>query len=509
MKKRTIIKTTTGILLITSISKITGFFRELMIAYRFGSNIETDAYFISYSIYMVIFALAGAGLGSAIIPVVSKIRNENKIFEGEYIAGITKIFTLVSVILIALSYGLSRPLVKIFAVGFTGSQLDMTVEYFRIGLPVIFCNFMYSIFEAYSHSKNRFFIVASGGMVVNAVVIVYLALFYEKFGIRGLMVANILAYGLRFIYIYIPLSKDIVLLKGRIAIDDYIGGTFSIMLPIIVSSIVSNVNIAVDRTLASTLVEGSISALQYASTARYAVNSLLIMSIVTVIYPTLSRYIVEDKKDETKRIFSATVSLVLIFVVPLTVGMMLMNREIVGVLYARGAFTAEDIAFTSSALFYYSIGIAANGFDMLINKVYFAFNDSVTTMKTGILTVFINIFLSLLLIRPMGHNGLALATSISATINVSAKIYLLRHKEVEIEWRMLTSVVLKASIAAVLMVMWIKYPYSFFFNLENGKGLVSAMKLVGAVLSGSCVYMMVFFPFVKDILASLKDKKEG
>lgn len=505
MKKKTILKATTGILIITAISKITGFFREVMIAYRFGSTIDTDAYFISYSIYMVIFAFAGAGLGSAIIPIISRIRNENSIREGEYIGCLIKIFTLVSIILIILSYMASKPLVKIFAVGFTGAQLEMTVEYFRIGLPVIFCNFMYSIFEAYSHSKNKFFIVASGGMVVNAVVILYLAIFYEKFGIKGLMVANILAYGLRYIYIYIPVRKDIIYQKGPIVLDDYVKGTFSIMLPIIVSSIVSNVNIAVDRTLASTLIEGSISALQYASTARYAVNSLLIMSIVTVIYPTLSKYIVEGKKEEIRGVFSSTSSLVVIFVVPLTVGMMLLNREIVDVLYARGAFNIEDIAITSSALFYYSIGIAANGLDMLINKVYFAFNDSITTMKTGMVTVMINILLSLLLIGPMGHNGLALATSISATINIAVKIYLLRKKEIEIDWKMMTSVVLKSCISAGVMVMWIKYPYSFLFKYEYSRGVVSAMKLVGAVLSGSGVYFLVLFPFVKKILDSLRD----
>lgn len=81
MKKNVMIKATLGIVAITSLSKLTGFFREVMIAYRFGSDFTTDAYFVSNSIYGVIFGLAGAGLASAIIPVLSRIRNEKKITE--------------------------------------------------------------------------------------------------------------------------------------------------------------------------------------------------------------------------------------------------------------------------------------------------------------------------------------------------------------------------------------------------------------------------------------------
>lgn len=432
MKKTTMIKATIGIMAITSFSKLTGFFREVMIAYRFGSDFGTDAYFITNTIYAVIFGFAGAGLGAAIIPVISRIRDEKRTTEEDYIGNITTFFTLVSLLLITFSFLFAKPLVKVFAVGFTGAQLDTAVSYLRIGLPVIFCNFMYSIYEAYSHSKNRFYMVASGGIVMNAVIVVYLALFYERFGIPGLIVSNILAYGLRALYIYMPLRKTRGKLLRLDIRNEYLRATYNIMLPIMISSIISYINLAIDRTLASTLVEGSISALKYASQVRTSVNGLLITSMVTVIYPSFSEWIVKDDKEKLKKMFTYAVSMITILVIPITVGIMTLNKEIVDVVYSRGAFNAEDALMTSSALFYYSIGMAGSGMGMFLNKVYYAYHDSRTTMKTGIIAVMLNIILNLILVRYMAHNGLALATSIVALFHTALNFWLLRKKNLKL-----------------------------------------------------------------------------
>jgi putative peptidoglycan lipid II flippase len=508
MKKNVMIKATLGIVAITSLSKLTGFFREVMIAYRFGSDFTTDAYFVSNSIYGVIFGLAGAGLASAIIPVLSRIRNEKKITEDEYISNLTSFFAMVAILLIVISYILAKPLVKIFAVGFTGEQLTIATGYLRIGLPVIFCNFMYSIYEAYSHSKNKFFIVASGGIIMNIVVVAYLALFYDRFGIHGLIVSNILAYGFRALYIYLPLSKD-TRLRPTIKIrDQYLKATYGIMLPIMVSSVISHINLAVDRTLASTLVEGSISALQYSSQTRYAINGLLITSMITVIYPSFSEWIVKDDSEKIKKIFTYSISMMTILVIPITVGIMTLNHEIVNVIYSRGAFSDEASIMTASALFYYSLGMAGAGIGMFINKVYFAFHDSKTTMKTGMVSVALNIILNLILVRYMAHNGLALATSIAVTLNTVVKMYLLKHKNMEIEYKKILSIMVKSIFASVIMAVVVKSTSSVLY-ITSGTSIIRLIKLLLTVGAGAIVYfILIYFLYLRNtsMMKMLKKK---
>lgn len=509
MERNMMIKATIGIMVITSLSKVTGFFREVMIAYRFGSDFTTDAYFITNSIYGVIMGLAGAGLASAIIPVLSRIRNEKKATEEEYISNITIFFALVSVLLIFISYIFARPIVKIFAMGFTGEQLTTAEGYLRIGLPVIFFNFMYHIYEAYNHSKDKFYIVASSGMVVNTVVVSYLALFYNRYGIEGLIVCNIIAFGARAIYIYLPLSKY-TRIRPRLKIrDEYLKATYRIMLPIMISSIIGYINLAVDRTLASTLVEGSISALQYASHTRTAVNSLLITSMVTVIYPSFSEWIVRGDRKKLKKMFTYSMNMITILVIPITVGIMSLNSEIVDVVYSRGAFSAEDALMTSSALFYYSLGIAGAGLGFFLNKVYYAFHDSKTTMKTGIASVVINIILNLILVRYMVHNGLALATSIAATLNAAVKLYLLRHKDMEVEYKNIIAIILKSILASSIMASAVKVMSSCLIDITTGTSIMRFVKLMVTVGLGAIVYfVIIYFLYLKNttILKKITEK---
>jgi putative peptidoglycan lipid II flippase len=503
------IKATIGIMIITSLSKLTGFFREVMIAYRFGSDFTTDAYFISNSIYGVIFGLAGAGLGAAIIPVLSRVRDEKRITEGDYIRNITKLFTLLSLGLIMLSFILAKPLVKIFAVGFSGAQLDTTVSYLRIGLPVIFFNFMYSIYQSFSHSKNKFYIVASGGIIMNIVVVAYLALFYERFGIPGLIVSNILAYGLRALYIYVPLRKFRGKFQRLDLGDEYLRATYNIMLPIMISSIISYINLAIDRTLASTLVEGSISSLQYASQVRTSVNGLLIFSMVTVIYPSFSEWIVKGDKEKLKKMFTYAVSMITILVIPITIGIMTLNTEIVDVVYSRGSFNAEDALMTSSALFYYSIGMAGSGMGMFINKVYYAYNDSKTTMKTGIIAVILNIILNLILVRYMAHNGLALATSIVALFHTSLKFWLLRKKNLEIEYDKILSIIMKSLASSALMAAVTRFIASNLLDLSTGTTMIRLLKLLCTIGAGALVYfILIYFLYLKNtnMMKTLQEK---
>lgn len=497
MNSDRMIKTTIWLMIITGCSKLIGFLREVLIAYRFGSDMGTDAFFISRGIYGIIFALAGAGLGFAIIPILSRIREEKQGGEEGYIHSLTVVFLLISMFLIGLSYLFSKPLVHLFALGFSEEQLALSVRFLRLGLPVIAFHFIYSIYEAFNHSKNRFYVVAFGGFALNLPIIVYLTFFYEYLGLFGLAIALAMGYGLRALLVYLPLNTWGIK-KGPIAeYKPYIMGTLSLMVPIMLTTIVSNINHVIDRNLASTLTEGSISALNYSSTTKDAFTGLFIVTMVTVIYPSFSEWVVKNDWLKIRRMYTYSISMILLITIPATAGIMLLNREIVEIIFMRGAFELRDVLMTSSALFYYALGIAGAAVNIFIDKVYYAFHDSKTAMKIGSVAAVLNIILNLLLVQVMQHNGLALATSIAITTGVIVKIIFLRRKNLVLNYSRLVKLAVRSLLSVLLMLLIVDLVRNNMLNLQAGGTILRMVKLGGTVLAGASVYALTFLLLAK------------
>lgn len=143
--------------------------------------------------------------------------------------------------------------------------------------------------------------------------------------------------------------------------DENIRKIFYIALPIIIGSSISTINSIVDRTIATTLVEGGVSALNYANTLIAFVTGLFITSIITVLYPTISKYASASDYEGMKASVKEAINLISIFIIPITVGAILLSKEVVWMICGRGAFDAAAIQLTSAALLFYSLGVFGIG----------------------------------------------------------------------------------------------------------------------------------------------------
>ena len=175
--------------------------------------------------------------------------------------------------------------------------------------------------------------------------------------------------------------------------------------------------------MASELIDGSISALNYANKLNLLIQSVFVSAIITVIFPLLSKESNDDNIKGMKKIMGYGVNFILLITIPATVGMIVLAAPIVQVAFERGAFTPNDTIMTTSALVFYSLGVVASSLRLLTTRVYYSLQDTKTPMVNGGLSVGLNIVLSLILVRFMAHAGLALATSISSTAAVLLMIY--------------------------------------------------------------------------------------
>ena len=183
--------------------------------------------------------------------------------------------------------------------------------------------------------------------------------------------------------------------------------------PIILGSSVAQMNVLVDRTLASQIVEGGISALNYGNNINLIALGIIVASISSVLFPRISKMAVENNIKEMKKYLSETITTINILVLPITVGYMIFAEPIVQLLFGRGEFSSQAVSLTSSALFFYSIGLVAKSQRDILSNVFYSLQDTKTPMLNASIALIINIVLNIVLSKYLGISGLALASSIS------------------------------------------------------------------------------------------------
>ena len=193
------------------------------------------------------------------------------------------------------------------------------------------------------------------------------------------------------------------------------------------------------------------------------------MAITTVVFPMLSRAFSEENYLQVKKIMGLGINIILIITIPATIGILVLAEPMVKIFFERGAFTETATIMTSKALVFYSIGLIGSSIRMLLNRVYYSFQDTRSPMINGITAVAANIGLNLLLIDSMGHAGLALATSISTTFASLLLFINIRKQLGKIGIRQYLNCFFKSLFASIIMGIVV---YLIYFKHYMTKGLL-------------------------------------
>ena len=491
----------------TLISKALGFIREVMIASRFGSGMETDTYFVAMTATVIIVGTLGAALNTTLIPIFSEIgERHGRKGKLKYLNNILNVVFLITLILAILGFFLSPFIIKLLAKGFKGEQYALAVKLNRIGLPiVIFLGFTY-VFSGFLHSSEKFGPPAISGIPYNFVFLIYLYFFSKGTDISILMVVSVLAASTQFL-IQLPAVKSMGY-RYRIDAnlkDPYLRKALFLVLPILLGSAVQQINVIIDKTLASDLIEGSISALTYASRVSEMIIAVFIMAITTVVFPMLSKAFAQEDNKSVKLILGQGINIILIITVPATVGILVLGEPLIRLFFQRGAFDEMATYMTSQALIFYSIGLIGSSLRLMLNKVYYSFQDTTTPMINGALAVGLNLVLNLLLVKDMGHSGLALATSISATLTTFLLFLSLRKKIGSIGLIKYMICFIKTFIAAVVMGLVVYLLYYRVGGMLPDVKIVQMIILLSSVAIGALIYFFLCLVFrVKEIKILVK-----
>ena len=497
-------KTAFVLMVITIVSKIVGFGREIVLSYVYGASAITDAYLISQTIPAVIFSFISAGIATGFIPLYSRILNEQgQIEANRYTNNLSNALLLLSSVIVVFVLLFTQPIVKIFASGFSGETLELAIRFTRISVFGVYFTALLNIFAGFLRLHENYIIPALVGLPMNLVIIASLFI-STKTNIYVIAVGSVVATASQLLLL-IPFVRKTgyryqPILNLR---DEYIKMMVYIALPVVAGQSVNQINVLVDRILASGIAVGGISALNYANRLNGFVQGLFVASISSVMYPMISKMAAENNIKGLKASISEAISVINLLVIPATIGAMIFSKEIVTLLFGRGAFTPEAIDMTANALFYYSIGMIAFGLRDILSRAFYALQDTKTPMINAAIAVVINIILNLALSRYLGIGGLALATSIATIVGTLLFFVTLRKKIGGFGLKEITISFIKICMASIIMGILAWSTYQILETKIN-----SNISLILAIGVGALSYFIfIYFMKIPEVDRTIKTVK--
>lgn len=485
-------RATVLLMIVTIVSKILGLFRDSVLASAYGTGKYAAVYSTANSISTILFAVIGTALATSLIPLYNKLASEDSTERAMgFLNSVVNLVVIVCLSIAGLGIIFAGPLVKVFAPGYQGDVYTLCVQYTRILLPSIVFVGLANIFTSYLQIKKRYVIPGFIGMPYSIIIIVsiYLSL---KTSPMVLVIGTLIAISAKALFQLPFVYKEGYRYRPKINLKDPVMKDMMILiLPVVIGVGANQINSIVDKSLASLLGTEVVASFSYAIKLYEFVQALFITSILAVIYPRLSSMIVSDRMDSFLNSLKKTMNVIIVALVPIIVGCIVLSRQIVEVLFQRNAFTSKDTTMTASILWIYVIGILAFALRDVLTRGFYSMEDSKTPMINSIISIVFNISLNLILVKPLGYKGLAIATAVSAYIGLLLFNRSMRKKIEGYSSRDNYIVFLKSLFAALIMGLGVKLVYGIVASSLAGGLLFKLIALASAVGVGVIVYALI------------------
>lgn len=425
-----LVKAAVGVAIIGLASKLLGFLREVVLAKYFGASAATDAYLVALVIPGVLVAALISAITVTFIPIFAESREKHGEKEAMGLVNSTmNLLLLVSAILGGAGMFFAPRIVAMLAPGFNGAQAALAVDLTRIMFPAVLAMAMNGLATAVLQSKGSFWIPAAIGFPYNLIMIAGIVLSTHFGGIAGVAVATALAIFSQAVFQALALHRAGYRYRPVLDLKEEGLRKMGLLIwPVLIGTAAGQINTVVDRWLASTLREGSISALNYGYKLVTLPMGLIVSAVTSVTFPLFAQIAAAGRREELGKVYLETAKILILFFVPLTVGMIILREPFVRAAFQRGAFDAGSTGATAVALMYYSLGLTFFALNDLSSRAFYAVQDTRTPVLVSVMTVILNVVLNLSLIKPMAHGGLALATAIASALGTLAFLALLRRK---------------------------------------------------------------------------------
>lgn len=414
---------------VSLLSKILGFIREMIYASYFGTTDEMDAFIIATLIPITINAFLQGALVTAFVPVYNELLTKNLKKEANVLANnLLLIILILGSFFVFLNFFISDYVISILVPGFLAGKLSITIEMTNIVMLSIVFSGAFGILKGIEEANCRFLYPAIAVAGSNLIVIIFIALAKNTFHVYTLPIGFIVGFICQIIILLPGLRNIDFKLNFFISYSKDTGRVIKLAFPIILGASAGYINLLVDKMFASSLSSGSISALNYASKLNLAIAAISSISIATAIYPDLIKYYTCNNMKKYSDTLISGIKFILVINMPIAFFLFAFHTEIISILFKRGTFDDQAVVMTAIALKFFSIGIVFYGVIEVLNRAFFALQDTRTPVLVSCVSIFVNVILNYIFIEKLGHGGIALANSIALLSGASLLFFLLLKK---------------------------------------------------------------------------------
>jgi len=495
---KTLVKSTSLIAALTMVSRIFGFARDMVTAQFFGTSGAFDAFLVAFKIPNFMRRLFAEGsFSQAFVPVLSEYQKQKS--EGDIKLFVSAMAGTLGVVLLGvtlLGIIFTPWIVDVFAAGFKSDdpRYALAVTMLRITFPYLMLISLTAFSGAILNTYSRFWVAAITPIFLNVCMITAAIWVSPQFHtpIVALAWSVSIAGMVQLLFQWPFLKKLGVLLKPRIDFrDPGVRKVLKLMIPALFGVSVSQLNLLVDTLFASFLIVGSVSWLYYSDRLLELPLGVFGVAIATVILPHLSRHHTTKSHEDFSLTIDWALRCVLLVSIPAGVVLGVMAGPLLSTLFQHGKlFNAYSVEMASKSLMMFAIGVTPFMLIKILTAGFYAKQNMRTPVRIGILAMISNMIFNVILIWPLAHAGIALATSLAALVNTSFLLYFLHKNKMYAPSPGWGSFAFRLLTANVILAVWLWYGAGDLHDWVTHDALWRVMHLFFLLLIGVIFYFL-------------------
>lgn len=492
-------------------AKFMGLFRETLIGSVYGQGYSSDIINTASQIPLLFFDMTlGVAILSTFVPVFNNfLLKDGRERAEKFACNFISIISVVSAFVAVLGIIFSKQIVGFIAGGYEAAKIAQTAYLLKILFPSIVFTAVAYIAVGLLQSYGEFNIPSIISLVSNVIMIAYLMIFGDKFGLTGVVISMFVAWAMQ-LFVQIPsLYKKGFKFKPTLNFrDSGIKDVVRLALPVLISSWVQPICTLINTRVGSTLGDGAVSGLNWANKIYIIMVGVFAYAVTNFIFPKLSRQSAGGDEDGFAKTTRTSLSWT-VFIIGLIGALFIaMSEPIIKVVFEHGKFSANSTKLTATALYYYSFGMVGYAICEILNKSFYAIKDGITPMVVSVLGVGVNIgaVYALVYIFRMEIGGLALASAISSVFIALCLMVMINKRKKSVITKEFVLDLVKIIICSAAACILSRLIYGKVDLYLKGGMIITLVKLCIAAIPATILYVLMAIALRLEMIKNLRRK---
>lgn len=436
-RKRGLLRSTSLVSGNTVISRILGFLRDMIWAQVFGASAGFDAFIVAFRLPNFMRRLFAEGaFAQAFVPVLAEKQTQGSEQEIKtFIAHISGVLMIALMVTVLLGICFAPLLIDVFAPGFSfsGHRHLYASHMLRVTMPYLLFISLVALSGAILNTYGNYGIPSFTPVLFNVCLIlaaVYLAPHFEisVFALAwGLLAAGIVQFLFQLPFLF---QKKLLVMPRPSLQDPDVRKVLKLMVPALFGVSVAQISVMIDTIFASFLPKGSVTWLYFSERLMNFPLGVFGVGIATVILPYLARGHASKDHERYNHTFDWAMRLLLLIGLPSSIGLFVLAGPLIATLFGHGKFTTHDVLMSRESLMTFAVGVQGFMMVKVMASAFYAKQNIKLPVKIAAFSMVCNMVFNAILIGPLAHAGLALATSLSGLVNAGLLLYFLLARKI-------------------------------------------------------------------------------